>query len=300
MEDLGGGLAAAFHLEAGFDPDTGAGRSTSVNNITNTGGGGLTFSRRSTIALRGGWGELRLGRDHTPVADNHTDFDTFGNSGVTDASYLTQALAIGLVAGNGVKTDIRASNSIGYHLPGNLGGWYGNAMYAMGENLSAGAVTKGDGNHTGARLGWTNKAVNVALAYGKNDLASQNDVTNTHLGGSWRTGAFEWFGQLSRERTDVAGNRHTNDAQHIGGIYTAGNQLFKASFTRANVKRATGAALKADMLALGYQYNLSRRTAVYANYARVDNNDAASFDLGPVVARGASASGVQFGLRHRF
>lgn len=63
----------------------------------------------------------------TTSADNHTDFDTVGNSGVPDASILTRALAIGLVAGSGVKTDIRASNSIGCHLPSGLGGFYGNA-----------------------------------------------------------------------------------------------------------------------------------------------------------------------------
>lgn len=301
VEDLGGGLAATFHLEAGFDPDTGAGRPTSADNVTSgASGGGLTFNRRSTVSLRGGWGEVRLGRDYTPVADNHTDFDTFGNSGVPDASILTQALAIGLVAGSGVKTDIRASNSIGYHLPSDLGGFYGNAMYAMGENLTAGTVTKGDGDHRGARVGWADKTVNVALAYGKTTMASQDDLDNVHLGASWKVGGFELFGQLSRERTRVASVRYTNDALHLGGIYAVGAGLVKVSYTRADLKPASGAAQKANMLAVGYQHNFSRRTALYAQYARIDNNSAGIFDLGRPVNPGGTSSGAQIGVRHRF
>src|SRR5437867_13122615 len=53
-EDLGGGLAASFWLEAGLDVDTGSGKGA---------GGGLSFNRRSTVSLSGSIGEVRLGRD---------------------------------------------------------------------------------------------------------------------------------------------------------------------------------------------------------------------------------------------
>ncbi len=43
---------------------------------------GLTFNRRSTVSLAGGWGELRLGRDYTPQFWNLTVFDPFGTNGV--------------------------------------------------------------------------------------------------------------------------------------------------------------------------------------------------------------------------
>lgn len=55
--------------------------------------------------------------------------------------------------------------------------------------------------------------------------------------------------------------------------------LVKISYTHANLKSASGAAQKANMLAVGYQHNFSRRTALYA---RIDN------------------SGAQIGVRHRF
>src|SRR5881398_1593497 len=50
-EDLGGGLAASFWLEAGLDVDTGNGKAT---------GGALSFNRRATASLSGNWGEVRL------------------------------------------------------------------------------------------------------------------------------------------------------------------------------------------------------------------------------------------------
>ena len=72
-EDLGGGMSASFWLEAGVNNDDGTGAATSTNNQAIAapapavaGTQGLTFNRRSTVSLAGGWGELRLGRDYTP------------------------------------------------------------------------------------------------------------------------------------------------------------------------------------------------------------------------------------------
>ncbi|MBS0426723.1 MAG: porin, partial [Proteobacteria bacterium] len=64
-EDLGGGLAASFWLEAGISNDDGK------KGIDN-------FNRRSTVSLSGGFGEVRLGRDYTPTFWNDTVFDPFG------------------------------------------------------------------------------------------------------------------------------------------------------------------------------------------------------------------------------
>jgi predicted porin len=68
-EDLGGGLAASFWLEAPITNDDGKDWSAS-------------FSRRSTVSLSGGFGEIRLGRDYTATFWNDTVFDPFGTVGV--------------------------------------------------------------------------------------------------------------------------------------------------------------------------------------------------------------------------
>src|SRR4051812_24494423 len=48
-EDLGGGMYAGFELEAGLNPDTGAGQATNTNNQASgtAPAAGLTFNRKS-------------------------------------------------------------------------------------------------------------------------------------------------------------------------------------------------------------------------------------------------------------
>ncbi|MBK6556571.1 MAG: porin [Comamonadaceae bacterium] len=139
-EDLGGGLSASFWLEAGVNNDNGTGSATSTNNTVagsasaNTGTQGLTFNRRSTVSLAGSWGEVRLGRDFVPYFWNTTIFDPFGTNGVGAVSNFT-LVGLGLLTGNSLNSTaagVRASNSIGYFMP-NISGFYGQAMYAMGE-----------------------------------------------------------------------------------------------------------------------------------------------------------------------
>jgi predicted porin len=68
VEDLGAGMSASMWLEAPVTNDTG--------------GGALNFGRRSTVSLAGNWGELRLGRDHTPSFLNDWAFDPYSVNGV--------------------------------------------------------------------------------------------------------------------------------------------------------------------------------------------------------------------------
>src|SRR3954468_1495071 len=139
-EDLGGGLSASFWLEGALSPDDGN-------------AAGLQFRRRSTVSLAGGWGEVRLGRDYVPAFWNLTVFDPFGTNGVGTSMTL-----VGPAGGNGTAGNalvpfgqgtsgviVRASNSFGYFLPANLGGFYGQAQYYLGENLQTGAATEDDG-----------------------------------------------------------------------------------------------------------------------------------------------------------
>ena len=67
QEDLGGGLAASFWLESPMAVDSGATP--------------IAFVRRSTVSLSNVYGELRLGRDITPIFWTDTIYDPFLNSG---------------------------------------------------------------------------------------------------------------------------------------------------------------------------------------------------------------------------
>jgi predicted porin len=59
----------------------------------------------------------------------------------------------------------------------------------------------------------------------------------------------------------------------------------------------------ADQLGLGYVFNLSKRSAVYAHLARIGNEGAATFVIpgGPAgLAGGGDSKGVELGMRHTF
>jgi predicted porin len=77
--------------------------------------------------------------------------------------------------------------------------------------------------------------------------------------------------------------------------------LLKAQYIRAN----QGGPVNADdawLLGLGYQYDLSKRTALYATAARLSNRGAGRFVLSPpaAVRGGERSSGYEFGMRHSF
>jgi predicted porin len=59
----------------------------------------------------------------------------------------------------------------------------------------------------------------------------------------------------------------------------------------------------ATQFGLGYVYNLSKRSAVYASLAQINNDGAARFvisDGAAGIVAGDSSRGYEAGLRHRF
>lgn len=289
-EDLGAGLSASFWLETGFAPDTGAGQNTNTNNQPSgaAGGGGLTFNRRSTVSLAGNWGEVRLGRDYTPQFWILSDFDPFGVNGVGTSQTFS-----GIITG---VTSTRASNSVGYWLPANLGGVYGQVMYYLGENPSTPANVKDDGEGYGVRLGYASGPLNVAVATSRTNYAA-GDVRQSNLGAQWDFGVVKLLGHVSRDKagaTDASG-------WLIGASAPVGAGEIRASLSQYKIDPGAGPDPKTRKVALGYVHNLSKRTAVYATYARVRNSDGAAVALnGSTTAANASSSGFDFGIRHRF
>ena len=69
------------------------------------------------------------------------------------------------------------------------------------------------------------------------------------------------------------------------------------------VLEVTVEANDASQIGLGYVHNLSRRTAVYATLARINNKGAATFVVpggSAGLAGGASSTGTEAGIRHTF
>ena len=286
VEDLGGGMSASFWLEAGVNNDNGSGGTTSTNNQGAsgvTGGGGLTFNRRSTVSLNGGFGEVRLGRDYTPQFWNLTVFDPFGTNGVGTTQTLNSSL--------GGPTTVRASNSIGYFLPGNLGGFYGQAQYYMGENLSN-AANKKDGNGLALRAGYANGPINVALAFSDTKFLSGN-IKAVNLGGQYDLGVAKIMAHYNQDGNEGKGFL-------IGGLVPVGAGEIRLAYSTYKID-TVGADPRSNKIALGYVHNLSKRTALYATYAHVSNKNGAAQSLnGSVTAAGDNSNGYDFGIRHSF
>ncbi|MBD9665549.1 porin [Variovorax sp. VRV01] len=314
-EDLGGGLAASFWLEAPITNDDGA---TGIN----------TFNRRSTVSLSGGFGEVRLGRDYTATFWNDTVFDPFGTNGSGSSVINTVSGSTGLNNANYT----RASNMVGYFLPPNLGGFYGQLQYSLNENTRTSATdltaatSSSAGRYVGGRFGYANGPLDVALAMGESVAVDTTSLTRKvqtiNLGASYDFGPVKLFGELSnvKNKFDLAvGNSHDSyNGYLIGASMPVGAGVIRASYSTVRYDEGavgiTGEDPRAQKLAIGYVHNLSKRTALYATVARVNNrNDAAytgSLSAASTTGYGSagvsytglprSSTGYDFGIRHAF
>lgn len=274
VEDLGGGLRAAFWLEGFLQPDSG--------------GGNQNWQRRSTVSLIGPFGELRLGRDYVPDFWNQSIFDPFGTNGVGSSINVIGSL-------NGTTTFTRSDNSVGYFLPA-LGGLYGQAMVSAGE----GAI----GNkHTALRIGYATGPLNVAVAYGKTNVDDFRDWIRWNIGASYNLGFMTLMGLfVDTQAEGGAGDGQARSSLLIGGVVPVGEVSsfkFSAIQTTGRDRLDTRDSLQ---LALGFQHDLSQRTALYANVAQINNtNTATAIPVGPAgIKTGENSSGVEFGIRHIF
>ena len=288
VEDLGGGMRAGFWIEGAMNNDDGTGTAT---------GGGQNWQRRSTVSLMGGFGEVRLGRDYTPTFFNHTIFDPFGTNGL--GSQLNVMLPQGTtsVFGGGATTTVRASNSVSYFLPA-MGGIYGQVMVAAGEG------TPGN-KYVGGRIGYAAGPVNVAVAYGKTEIVSNRDQTALNVGGSFNLGFMTLLGQWHRYQTDVSTTVQRDQTNWmVGATVPFGASTLKASYNKVS---SDGQDRDGNQIAVGYQYDLSKRTAIYATAARVKNDGNAAtgarFSVGSgaaLQAGGQTSTGYNLGVRHSF
>ncbi|MDP9046052.1 MAG: porin [Pseudomonadota bacterium] len=295
-EDLGGGLRAGFVLLSGVNADTGT---------TNT----KFFNRRSTVSLWGNFGEIRLGRDYTPTFWNDTIFDAFGTNGLGDSSHVLQLPT---------ATFVRADNSIGYFLPSNIGGLYGQAMVAAGEGGGNGGTSINPGRYVGGRLGFAAGPFDIAAAYAtqryvggptrsnENIQGGTGEQKTWNIGGSYDFGVVKLMGYFDRDTVDsLRENRYS-----VSLVAPIGQGEIHAGYDRSKVTGTTalgfGLNNAANQVKVGYVYNLSKRTAVYTNVSRLSNGSlsnlavAGGSSITAAPTLGGKSTGAEFGIRHFF
>ena len=291
-EDLGGGLKAGFELNSGVLADTGDAQ-----------GGTQFWNRRSVVKLSGGFGEIRLGRDYTPTFWNFTIFDAFGTNGLGDSSHVLYAPLI-------QSTFVRANNSIDYFLPGGIGGLYGQFMVAAGEGVNS-------GKYTGGRLGWAAGPFDVAGSYAQTGInGTSNDAKSWSIGGSWNLGFMKLLSYYAEVEGKPAGalNDQKQKMYSISTVVPIGAGEIHAGFEQGKVTGFQVAGIEqhygAKQFALGYVYNVSKRTALYSTFATLDNDGstttggnlsvASGGSITALPTRGGASKGFEFGVRHFF
>lgn len=283
VEDLGGGMRAEFWLEAGVANDNGSGFNTNSNNqavtAASAGTQGLTFNRKSTVGLVGSMGEIRLGRDYTPQFYADAVFDPFGTNGVASS----------LIAYGGGQAAVRASNMIAYHSPAVSGLKVMVGTY-FGENAST-AAKAGDGN--GVYVSYAQGKLALGTGSATTTTGAGTQVKTTNFGGSYDLGV----AKLMAESNTVANTGAVDlKGSLMGALVPMAGGTFRIS--SASLKQA---AAETKRMSVGFVMPLSKRTDLYATYARNANSGGANRALnGAVTAANASSTGTDLGVKHSF
>ena len=293
-EDLGQGLKAQFWLESGILADEGSGDS----------GNGLNFKRRATVGLLGNFGAVHLGRDETAAYRGMKRFDVFNNAGIGG----TQMWGTRLNSTDASYDPRRKDNMVGYYSP-NWGGLHFGANYAFGESSND---TWKTGAYAGVSANYDNGPWSATLA-----AEQQNGITMPIAGTpnnlrerAYSAGVGYDFGNFKVAGAYRRSDLKNNDVGSLqGDTYTIGVAapvnaagVVKASYNRYERETFGGGDAKADQLSVGYEHNLSKRTAVYGTYSYLKNKEGMGLSLSDKVSTDDKGKqhGVQIGMRHSF
>jgi predicted porin len=313
-EDLGGGLKANFHFEGSLAPDVG---STTLN-----------FVRKQVIGMSGGFGEVRLGRDYTPLFTVFGVADPFGTNGVGSSYNAANAITIAGAANanagsfataqaanastNAATTTAagtvyadpnatRANNTLAYYSP-NFNGFGAWVMYGFGaENTNVGR----DGSKvTSVRLNYANGP--VVATYAMQTTKGGVATTSAAASQTWKTDMFAASYDLgvatlrAGYKTDKASFLADRVKSTILGVTAPmGALTLKASYVSAKI----GTVDMAKQVAVGAVYDLSKRTSLYTTYSSLDNQVGYGKSVGSAAASdftGLTSKGFEFGVKHSF
>ena len=320
VEDLGGGQKATFELERRFDLNNGVEKGDSDG-----------FDGASNVGLKGdNWGAVRLGRVNELTTETIRKFDPFYQYGVGGMFDSTQRSAR---ISNTIRYD--SLNWSGFHFGASytLGGnTNSKSIAAPADILDGDPATMGNVKENGAdndgyavMLGYDNGP--LALVGNWSRLADSKDSSVWNLGAAYRFGPAKvelvyqqtkdkgWRnGELSNWNTtkfikkiDTADRARYEDIRELkekqwllGLEWKLGPGRLNASAQYMEVESTGGDVSDKDVYkyALGYTYDLSKRTSLYGIVAYTDYDDEnVARVFGDVED---SVTGVQVGITHRF
>jgi predicted porin len=300
-EDLGGGLAAVFQLENGFNVGTGA-----------LGQGSREFGRKAVVGLSSNtWGTVTLGRQYDPIVDLV--------QGLTEDNYFGGVFGTPGDLDN-YDNSLRVSNSVKYVSPlfsgfqvealygvGGVAGASGSgqtysfgAAYANGPlSLGAGYFYANGGNTTTANVRtWTSSSDSLFNTVINAGFASAKSIQIVRVGGQYVIGAATVGAAYSNTQYGSdAFSAFRDTAKFNNGSVFLNYQITPTLRTGVgyNYTSLTGpSSAHYNQVNVGADYALSKRTDLYAlgGYQKASGNTVNA--SGKVV--GAQASIGDFGV----
>lgn len=308
-EDLGGGLSAVFRLEMGLNLDDGTRAQ-----------GGRGFGREASVGLSDlRFGTLQLGRIPTPYYSVQNNVDAFiweGAGGLValtrniDTTTQRQVLPMAISA--------RQDNAVNYVSP-RWGGLEFRGQYSLGES----STTIGRGYGASVRYQGGGFDVNAGVQRQEGSNAAAGEVSAFVIGGSYDARFAKFFAGYTAEKnsctictgalTRMPGASSSEFRLINTGVRVPVGQFTGiAQFTRISDRSNYAAVTRnrdANWIAIGGDYDLSKRTRLYFGVGRITNKNGSQYILGTGTAQGpatlvGSANGssrnIYSGIRHNF
>ena len=281
VEDLGGGMKAAFQLETGFCADSAAGVSSGGATVPNFCTGSNAFMGRQAHGdLTGAFGAISAGRQYSLGFNNLSTIDPFGTGFAGQVNNIVD------------PSGIRLNNSATYSTP-NIGGFTASAEIALGEQTGNWESNR----ETGAGLTYASGPAYAGFTYYDVSNAAGNGAArkNYLFGGTYDFGVVKVHALAQRS----TGPASLDVLDLMGGVTipVAGGQVL-ASYIHHNDR--TSSNKDAQQLGVGYLYPLSKRTSVYIAFARINNEHGAAFTVGNATETGTGDKAFNLGVVHNF
>jgi predicted porin len=301
-EDLGGGLKATFQLERRFDLNDGTIGNNGVPRYRGPGDRGVDWDGAANMGLAGDWGAVRFGRVNNLATETIRKFDPFNQFGVGSMVWSTQRQA-------------RISNSVRYDSP-NWSGFSFGASWTLKDATKPGPSLASPGGNDnqgfGVNLSYDNGP--LALTANFDRRADSNSSRLWNLGGAYKFGdaKVSLLYENTRDKGSVSGtplswgigNVSKQQNWLLGLAWGIGPGELDASVQYFRVKdhiSVTPDGSKSNWkYALGYTYNLSKRTSAYAqaSYSKYKDELVGNWYHGALNRK--SITGLQLGMTHKF
>lgn len=280
-EALGNGLSATFALEMGFDSADGKFADSA-------------FNRKATVGLKGAFGEVRVGKDSSPMNSFDGSFKAIDrtDSLARDAAYTARPTGLfydGSFSGVNVSAAI-GNDSERVKTAGVTTEKQDTAVYGLGLGYNGGAWAVGAAfqHETAKGFGFDlEDEYNAKVTnYG---VGASYDFTVAKLYGQYKGGQYK--NKLSE------GGKYSYDQFAIGVSAPFGATTLSAEYGYNKAKETTAAAAtkyKGNVFAVQAEYAFSKRTSLVAragqvaNWKNKTNNDK------------SSTQEYTVGLRHKF